>query len=172
MEFQITRVFQIATICMLVVFYGCFFIKIIYQRIKGTPTGRSDIAKEDNIAFTEYEVAGCVCFNLIVELISIYENTTIFPTWLRIAGGCLLLAGVVLSICAMAGNWRGGVPTSDKKELVTKGIYRSIRYPEFLGFDLVYVGVLILFFNWELALISALCIAAFRLQIVNTEEQY
>lgn len=73
---------------------------------------------------------------------------------------------------AMKDSWRAGVSETDKTELVTDGIYQISRNPAFLGFDLVYVGVLLMFFNWILLIVSAFAIFMFHLQIVYVEEVF
>ena len=39
--------------------------------------------------------------------------------------------------------WRAGISETDKTELVTEGIYQISRNPAFLGFDLLYIGILL-----------------------------
>lgn len=55
---------------------------------------------------------------------------------------------------------------------MTRGIYRISRNPAFLGFDLVYLGIGVMFFNW--ALLAASLFAAWMLhcQIVEVEEPF
>ena len=48
----------------------------------------------------------------------------------------------VISVWTMKDSWRAGVSKTDQTELVTDGIYQISRNPAFLGFDLVYVGIL------------------------------
>ena len=72
----------------------------------------------------------------------------------------------------MQDNWRAGVSKTDRTSLVTRGIYRISRNPAFLGFDLVYIGILLMFFNWALLLLSAFAALMFHLQIVNVEEDF
>lgn len=62
--------------------------------------------------------------------------------------------------------------TTDRTELVTEGIYRISRNPAFLGFDLVYLGILMAFFNWLLFAVSVFAVVMFHLQIVNVEEDF
>lgn len=61
---------------------------------------------------------------------------------------------------------------TDQTELVTEGIYGISRNPAFLGFDLVYIGILLMFFNLGLFLISAFAILMLHLQIINVEEDF
>lgn len=43
----------------------------------------------------------------------------------------------------MRDSWRAGISETDKTELVTEGIYQISRNPAFLGFDLLYIGILL-----------------------------
>ena len=109
---------------------------------------------------------------LIVEVISIVLDWSISPVWLRIAGLIIAALGVALFITAMLtmrDSWRAGV-SKDKTELVTSGVFKISRNPAFLGFDLMYLGVLMVFFNWVLLIFSAFAILTLHLQIVNNEE--
>ena len=57
----------------------------------------------------------------------------------------------------------------DKTELVTTGIYRFSRNPAFLGFDLMYVGVLLLYGNLLTLGFSVFAIVMLHLQILQEE---
>ena len=72
----------------------------------------------------------------------------------------------------MKDNWRAGVSKEDKTNLVTNGIYAISRNPAFLGFDLMYIGILFSFFNWYLCFATGIAIVFFQLQIVNVEEEF
>jgi len=65
-----------------------------------------------------------------------------------------------------------GVSEFEKTQLVTNGIYRFSRNPAFLGFELVYVGLLLMFFNWALLSVTLFAVVMFHLQIVSVEEKY
>ena len=69
-------------------------------------------------------------------------------------------------------SWRAGVPKTDKTELVTSGIYQISRNPAFLGFDLLYIGTLLMFFNWILCFLTVFAVIMYHLQIVNVEEDF
>jgi len=75
-------------------------------------------------------------------------------------------------VVAMRDSWRAGVSLRDKTELVTGGIYQISRNPAFLGFDLVYIGMLMMFFNWVLFVITIFAMIMFHLQIVSVEEYF
>ena len=69
-------------------------------------------------------------------------------------------------------NWRAGVQKEEKTSLVTTGIYSISRNPAFLGFDLMYIGILFSFFNWFLCFTTGFAVVFFHLQIVNVEEDF
>ena len=67
---------------------------------------------------------------------------------------------------------KAGVSKTDKSELVTNGIYQISRNPAFLGFDLLYFGTLLMFFNWILCFLTVFAVIMYHLQIVNVEEDF
>ena len=67
---------------------------------------------------------------------------------------------------------KAGVSKTDKTELVTNGIYQISRNPAFLGFDLLYIGTLLMFFNWILCFLTVFAVIMYHLQIVNVEEDF
>ena len=71
----------------------------------------------------------------------------------------------------MKDSWRAGIPEKDKTKLVTKGIYKISRNPAFLGFDLMYIGILLIFFNYGLLLFTVYVIMMLHLQVLQ-EEKY
>ena len=111
----------------------------------------------------------------ITAIISVCCNT--FPPFTAIRIGGLFLAALgdlafIISVLTMKNNWRADVSHTDKTELVTDGIYQISRNPTFLGFDLVYIRILLTFFNWLLLAVSLFAILMFHLQITKTEEPF
>ena len=47
----------------------------------------------------------------------------------------------------MRDSWRASIPKKSQTKLVISGIYKFSRNPAFLGFNLQYTGVLLLYFN-------------------------
>lgn len=167
--------FQVVAFIVLLVFYGCYFIKMISQKKKGIQTDQIGKGKMGVTKYIELTMKAATYLVPVVEVVSIILNTTCFHTSLRIVGVCISFIGVaffVISVLTMHDSWRAGVSREDKTELVTKGIYQISRNPAFLGFDLVYIGVLIIFFNWILCVVSAFAMLMFHLQIINVEEEF
>lgn len=167
--------FQLAAFIVLLVFYGCYFIKVISQKKKGIQTDQLGKGKTGFAKFIEVIMKMATYLVPVVEVVSILLNTTCFHTWMRIVGVCISIIGVVIfvtSVLTMRDSWRAGVSKEDKTELVTEGIYQISRNPAFLGFDLVYIGILIIFFNWILCVVSAFAMLMFHLQITNVEEEF
>ena len=77
----------------------------------------------------------------------------------------------LISVICMKDSWRAGIPESDKTKLVTNGIYKFSRNPAFFGFDLMYIGVLLMFFNPVNLIFSLFPIIMLHLQILQ-EEKY
>ena len=168
-------IYQVTALVILAVFYGCYFLKMFLQRRKGIQTDQIGQGKVGFVQFIEVTMKIATLLVPAVEVISISLNTTCFSVPLRICGGIIgiLGAGVfVISVVTMRDSWRAGVSKTDKTELVTDGIYQISRNPAFLGFDLVYIGILLMFFNPWLLIASVFAILMFHLQIVNVEEDF
>ncbi len=168
-------IFQITGITILLIFYGCYFIKMITQHRKGIETNQMGKGKTGFVKFIETTMKIATFLVPVAEIVSILMDTSLLPLPLRIIGICVGFIGTgifVISVITMQDSWRAGVSKTDKTELVTKGIYQISRNPAFLGFDLVYIGITLLFFNWILYVISIFAILMLHLQIVNVEEDF
>ena len=169
--------FQILAIMILLVFYGCYFTKMYSQKKKGIQTDHIGRGKGKKGLVLMIELALKVVTYLVpvVEVISIVNNTSSMPLGVRCLGVLLGVLGdtvFIISVLTMRDNWRAGIAENDKTELVTGGIYQYSRNPAFLGFDLVYIGILLMFFNTGLFEITLLVILLLHLQIVNVEEDF
>ena len=86
---------------------------------------------------------------LVLGLIGVFALNESYPlvrftslTW-QIAGGVLILAGLVLLVSANGLFVRAGtdvIPFKDVSSLVTSGVYRFSRNPMYLGMVLVLLG--------------------------------
>lgn len=166
---------KIIAVIILIVFYGCYFGKMVMQKRKGIQTNQIGKGKVGFVKFVELTMKIVTVVVPFVEVLSIFFLPSISPIYLQYAGVVIGILGVLIFICSvvtMKDSWRAGVPETDKTELVTRGIYQFSRNPAFLGFDLVYLGILLMFFNWPLFAVSAFAMLIFHLQIVNVEEDF
>jgi len=168
-------VFKIAALTILAAFYGCYFMKMLEQRRKGIQTDQMGRGKTGFVKGVEIVLKGVSILVIFAEIVSIVLGTSALPLWVRFLGMALGTAGVAVftaAVVTMRDSWRAGVPDADKTELVTDGIFAYSRNPAFLGFDLVYIGIVLMFFNWGLFLVSAFAAMMLHLQIVNVEEDF
>lgn len=167
--------FQITGAVILLSFYGCYFIKMRNQHKKGIKTDQIGKGKTGSAKIIELTMKAAAFAGSVAEVISIILNTCLFPVSVRIAGAVAGIAGVAIfmvSVLTMRDSWRAGVSKTEKTDLVTGGIYQISRNPAFLGFDLVYTGLAVMFFNWTLLAVSVFAAVMLHLQIVKVEEVF
>ncbi len=165
--------FQIAGIAILLLFYGCYLIKMMSQWKKGIKTDQIGKGKTGPVKTIELTMKAATYTVLATEIISIALNISYGETAVRIAGTLIAATGVaifIISVWTMQDSWRAGVAKAEKTRLITGGIYQMSRNPAFLGFDLVYIGIAMMFFHWILLVTSLFAIVMLHLQIVKVEE--
>lgn len=168
-------VFKIITLSLMATFYICYFAKMISQKRQGIATDQLGKGKVGFAKFIEVALKISTYLIPVIEVMSIIFYASSVNNMFRIIGIIILAFGVVVfnvSVLQMKDNWRAGVQREEKTELVTTGIYSISRNPAFLGFDLMYIGIMVTFFNWYLCIATCLVIILFHLQIVNVEEEF
>ena len=158
----------------LAVFYGIYFGKMLVQKRHGICTHQIGRRKEQELHTVETLMSIATLGAPIAQLLSIAFGWSHLPAGARFTGFCVGILGdaiFLLSVLCMKDSWRAGIPDNDKTELVTTGIYRFSRNPAFLGFDLMYVGVLLLYGNLLTLGFSVFAIVMLHLQILQ-EERY
>ena len=168
-------IFKIITLGLMAAFYICYFAKMISQRKQGISTDQLGKGKTGFVKFIEVTLKISTYVLPIIQFISILWYIGTAHIALRIFGCVITTVGVltfILSVAQMKDNWRAGVQREDKTNLVTTGIYSISRNPAFLGFDLMYIGILFTFFNWYLFFATGFVLLFFHLQIVNVEEEF
>ena len=167
--------FQSGSIVLLLVFYGIYFGKMLGQKKKGIRTNQ--IAKGDKaeeLMYIEFIMKIATIGVPVYELVSILWGINKASENMRIAGLIIATVGVMifgLSVYTMRDNWRAGIPESDRTKMVSEGIYSISRNPAFCGFDLTYIGILLMFFNIPLLVFTCFAIFTLHLQILQ-EEKY
>ncbi len=170
--------FQMIALFIVGFFYITYFIKALNLKnigIKANRLGKGEKPEEvrrfERIAllFT-YSMAVVQVGSILLPTVPLlFEIRYLRPTGLALAFIGVLFFTV--STITMKSNWRAGIDSSQKTELVTNGIYKISRNPAFVGFDLLYVGIAFCFSNL-LNLVFAICgLLIFHRQILN-EEKY
>ena len=168
-------VFKIIALALMASFYICYFAKMISQKRQGIDTDQLGKGKVGFVKFIEVTLKTSTYLLPAIEVASIIFYAGSVNIGIRIAGVTITTLGVVafiVSVLQMKDNWRAGVQREEKTELVTTGIYSISRNPAFLGFDLMYIGIVITFFNWYLCVATCIVMVLFHLQIVNVEEDF
>ncbi|ASA22513.1 methyltransferase family protein [Paenibacillus donghaensis] len=80
--------------------------------------------------------------------------------------GCLLF---IQAMVAMRTSWRVGIDKSSSTTLVTRGVYKYSRNAAFVGFDLMFLGLLLTYPNLLTLGICVVNMAAIHLLILQEE---
>ena len=158
----------------LALFYTSYIGKMLLQKRKGIQTDQIAKGKEKTKVFYIELIMKIATYSVVVvELISILFVSPRLPKIFIIAGIALGFIGDILftlSASTMKDSWRAGIAENDKTEIITDGIYSISRNPAFLAFDCVYIGLLLMFFNWVLLIFSAFAMTMLHLQILQEEQ--
>ncbi len=161
------------TIGVMAVFYIAYFAKQLSQRQQGIDTmilGKGD--KPESQKKLEMTLKVATFAMPAVEILSIRWKLMALPAWLQWTGVGIAALGVlffVAGMLTMKNNWRAGIPEKKETSLVTTGIYSISRNPAFVGFDLMYLGIVIAFPNAWHACAAAFTAWLFHKQIKEEE---
>lgn len=171
---EVSLPYRLLALFVLAVFYGIYLIKQWRQKRRGIRTiqiGR----RKDTQTHTVETLMGIATVGIIpAQLLSIAFGWSHLPANARFTGFCIGMLGdliFLISVLCMKDSWRAGIPDRDRTELVTDGIYAFSRNPAFLGFDLQYIGVLLMFCNLLTAAFTVFAVSMLHLQILQ-EERY
>lgn len=167
--------FQLISAATLLAFYGCYFVKMLRQKKRGIQTDQIGKGKAGFTKFVEITMKIAAVLVFAAGVFSIFMGKSRCLTAVRVMGAVLSVLGTIIFVTAvqtMRDSWRAGVSKTDRTELVTDGIYQMSRNPAFLGFDLLYIGTLLMFFNWILCILTAFAVVMYHLQIVYVEENF
>ena len=171
---------KITALALLAIFYAEYFGKKAAQRRQGIQTNQIGIGSKPKRVLRIERLMGAATLLVVpVEVVSII----VFPQWtlipclrdcpaLQWAGLLLAASGLVFFIIAvltMADSWRAGIPEKDRTQLVQSGIYRISRNPAFVGFDLMYIGLLLAFPNLLHLVFALFPVVMLHLQILQEE---
>lgn len=169
------KLIQIMALAVLAAFYTAYFTKMILQRRKGVKIDQIGKGRKPRKVLVIEILMKLATYSIvIVEVVSIVMNFRMWKSsyaWLGIGVAALGVLVFIVAMVTMRDSWRAGIPEKDKTELVTTKIYRISRNPAFLGFDVMYLGMLIAFFNYLHLIFAFYAIIMLHLQILQ-EEKY
>lgn len=156
------------------VFYGVYFGKMMGQRRRGIQTDQiAKGEKETGVYWTEVVMKIATYGIVAVQVVCIWRNVSWLPKSVGVIGFLVGILGDLIfgaAVWTMKDSWRAGIPKEDRTEFVSKGIYGISRNPAFLGFDLMYLGMLLLYFNPVLLVVTVFAMVMLHLQILREEE--
>ena len=171
---EVSLPYRLLALFVLAVFYGIYLVKQWRQKRRGIQTMQIGRGKEAQTHTVE-TLMGIATVGIIpAQLLSITFGWSHLPANARFTGFCVGMVGdliFLISVLCMKDSWRAGIPEEDRTELVTEGIYSFSRNPAFLGFDLQYIGLLLMFCNLLTGMFSVFAITMLHLQILQ-EERY
>lgn len=166
--------YRLLALLVLMVFYGIYFSKMLVQKRHGIQTHQIGRRKEVGTHTVETLMSVATMGIIPAQLLSIIFDWSHLPANARFTGFCIGMIGnliFLIAVLCMKDSWRAGIPDKDKTKLVTTGIYRYSRNPAFLGFDLMYSGILLIYCNLLTAFFTAFAVVMLHLQILQ-EEKY
>ena len=166
--------YRILASFVLAVFYCIYLTKQYRQKCRGIQTMQIGRGKDEQTHTTETLMGVATVGIIPAQLLSITFGWSHLSANARFTGFCVGMVGdliFLISVLCMKDSWRAGIPDSGKTELVTDGIYAYSRNPAFLGFDLQYIGVLLMFCNLLTASFTVFAVTMLHLQILQ-EERY
>ena len=166
--------YHIPALLVLAVFYGIYLIKQWRQKRRNIRTMQIGRRKETEYHTVETLMGVATVGIIPAQLMSVVFDWSHLPANARFTGFCIGILGnliFLLSVLCMKDSWRAGIPDKDRTELVTNGIYAFSRNPAFLGFDLMYLGVFLMYCNLLTGVFTAFAILMLHLQILQ-EEKY
>lgn len=166
--------YKILAIIVLAVFYGIYYTKMLIQRQQGIKTNQIGSRKEKGLHTVETLMSVATGGIVVVQLASVIFEWSMMPVSCRFTGFLIAMAGDIIflvSVIKMKDSWRAGIPENDSTSLVTDGIYKFSRNPAFLGFDFMYIGMLLLYMNIATIVFTVFAVTMLHMQILQ-EERY
>ena len=167
-------IYQIVAILILAAFYSFYIAKIIIQKKQSIKTNQMGIGNKPRKGLIiERIMSVATVLTCMLGVLSIFLVKKYPIAEIRIAGiviGVIAVVFFALATITMKNSWRVGIP-EEKTSLITNGIYKWSRNPAFVGFDLLYLSNILMFFNIPLVVVSVWAVVMLHLQILQ-EERY
>ena len=166
--------YRLPALLVLAAFYGVYLVKQRRQKGRGIRTMQIGRGKDAQTHRVETLMGIATVGVIPAQLMSIAFGWSHLPASAHLTGFCVGMVGdliFLISVLCMKDSWRAGIPDGDRTALVTGGIYAYSRNPAFLGFDLQYIGVLLMYCNLLTGMFTVFAIVMLHLQILQ-EERY
>ena len=176
-----TMATKITAIVIMAGLYSAYLGKKLAHRRQGITNNQLGKGDTPRKVLLIANIMGWATFAVIpIEIISVilYPKMTLIPVlrdcpimqWAGLAIAAIEVVFFIVAMLTMADSWRAGIPDSDKTAFVQRGIYRISRNPAFVGFDLMYIGLLMAFPNIIHLLFAVFPVVMLHLQIRQEED--
>ena len=166
-------IYQVIAILILVSFYTFYFAKCIILSKESIKTNQIAMGnKPKKVKRIERLMSVATVLVFVGGVLSIFWVSKFVRTEIRVIGILMGIMAVIFFASAtitMKNSWRVGIP-DEKTSLITNGIYSFSRNPAFVGFDLLYISICLMFFNIPLLILSVWAAVMLHLQILQEEE--
>ena len=164
--------YWLLALVVLALFYGIYFGKMLAQKRRGIRTHQIGLRREKKLHLVETLMSVATFVIVPAQLASIAFGWSWMPAGARFTGFWIALLGdgiFLAAVLCMKDSWRAGIPEKDKTAIVTTGIYAFSRNPAFLGFDFMYIGVLLMYCNWLTIPLTLFAVVMLHFQILQEE---
>lgn len=165
--------YRIISLIIMAIYYSFYIAKLLILNKKSIKTNQAGIGnKPKKVIIVERIMSIATVSTIVIEAYSILFTTLNILDGLRIIGivfGILAIIFFALATITMKDSWRVGIP-EEKTSLISVGIYKWSRNPAFVGFDLLYISICLMYFNLPLLLISVFAGTMLHLQILQEEK--
>jgi len=165
-------IFKFFSLLIMILFYGIYFAKMYLQKKKGIQTRQIGKCKNRDIRIVEMLMSIATFVIIPVQIISIIIDLKMLNDGIRFVGILVGFIGDILfliAVAAMKDSWRAGIPSEDKTTFIYTGIYSISRNPAFLGFDLMYVGICLIYCNILTIIFTLFAMTMLHFQILQEE---
>lgn len=166
--------YRIISLIIMAIYYSFYIAKLLILNKKSIKTNQAGIGnKPKKVIIVERIMSIATVSTIVIEAYSILFTTLNILDGLRIIGivfGILAIIFFALATITMKDSWRVGIP-EEKTSLISAGIYKWSRNPAFVGFDLLYISICLMYFNLPLLLISVFAGTMLHLQILQEEKR-
>ena len=165
-------IYKIIALMIMIIFYTFYIVKLLLLNNKSIRTNQAGKGnKSKKVIIIEKIMSFANILTIIVQVSSILFVKNYIMTELRIIGILLGIVAIFFFASAtitMKNSWRVGIP-EEKTSLITNGIYKWSRNPAFVGFDLLFCSICLIFYNIPLVIVSIWSAVMLHLQILQEE---